>query len=135
MLDDSFNTTSIYNSSISSYSTTTTPSDGTRAQGLYREDSFDAPLGSNPYPPTADEYKPEDYNPEDETIAWDSQQQTRQHPWCNLEAPINIDTPESPPMFEKEGYRDPVEYHDNAVRSGVEDVDQRVLPIVVTEMG
>lgn len=31
-------------------------------------------------------------------------------------------------MFEKEGYSDPVEYHDNAVQSGVEDIDQRVLP-------
>lgn len=39
---------------------------------------------------------------------------------------VNIETPESPPLFEKKSYVKPVEYHDN-VRSGAVDVDHRVL--------
>lgn len=94
---------------------------------MFQEESFEPPLGSNPYPPS-DEYKPEEYNPEEATDNWD-----QPHGWDNLDSVT--DTPESPPMFEKEGYSDPVEYHDNAIRRGVEDVDQRVLPSVGTEMG
>jgi len=38
------------------------------------------------------------------------------------------DTPESPPTFEKEGYADPIEYHDGVSRSEAVDVDHRVIP-------
>lgn len=124
--EDNFSTTSVYNSAIPSYTTTT---DTTRVQNLFQDESFEPPLGSNPYPPS-DEYNPEEYNPEEATDAWD-----QEHGWSNMESGTNTDTPESPPMFEKEGYRDPVEYHDNPIQTGVEDVDQRVLPSVGTEMG
>lgn len=118
----------MYNSTLPSYAITT---DTTRGQNLFDE-SFEPPLGANPYPPSSDEYKSEAYNPEEATEVWDPQDQT--HGWNNLEPVTNTDTPESPPMFEKEGYSDPVEYHDNAVQSGVEDIDQRVLP-GIGEMG
>ncbi|XP_076267917.1 uncharacterized protein LOC143200984 isoform X3 [Rhynchophorus ferrugineus] len=53
--------------------------------------------------------------------------------WENMETPLwndvkEPDTPESPPLFEKKAYRNPVEYHDGAVPTGAADVDHRVLP-------
>ncbi|KAF2879770.1 hypothetical protein ILUMI_26396 [Ignelater luminosus] len=76
---------------------------------------------SNPYS-TADEY-----NPEEEIEKWDTEATWEQPP------PVDLDTPESPPLFEKEGYGDPIEYHDANVFSGAEDVDHRVLPSIITD--
>lgn len=43
--------------------------------------------------------------------------------------PPTLDTPESPPMFEKEGFADPIEYDDSKLDMslGEKDVDHRVL--------
>ena len=45
--------------------------------------------------------------------------------------PVSLDTPESPPMYEKEGFSDPVEYDDSVVEpsmmSSTGDVDHRTL--------
>lgn len=38
-------------------------------------------------------------------------------------------------MFEKEGYSDPVEYHDNILATGAVDVDHRVIPGVSNDLG
>lgn len=42
-------------------------------------------------------------------------------PWQEPSAPINSDTPESPPLYEKEAVREPVEYNDSisAVKKNV----------------
>lgn len=72
---------------------------------------YDSIPGSNPFPP---ENNQEIWEPTDPN-------------W--MEGPLDTDTPESPPMFEKEGYSDPIEYHDNVDHgSGAGDVDHRVLP-------
>ncbi|KAJ8925437.1 hypothetical protein NQ315_009270 [Exocentrus adspersus] len=84
------------------------------------EESFEPPAGANPYPPN------EEYNPEENTSTWDPEPE-----WNPAQ---ETDTPESPPLFEKEGYSDPVEYHDNTVRSGAVDVDHRVLPALTGDL-
>lgn len=89
---------------------------------------FSVPLGNlvNPYPPpppSAPE-APDEYNPEEELETWDPEPTWEQ-------PPVELDTPESPPMYEKEGYGDPVEYHDGNdghVFGTATDVDHRVLP-------
>ncbi|CAG9820424.1 unnamed protein product [Phaedon cochleariae] len=87
--------------------------------------STDAPSGANPYPPT------EEYNPEDNVQTWEPDAS-----WKDSSQPetTETDTPESPPMFEKEGYTDPVEYHDTLIPSGAVDVDQRILPSISADM-
>ncbi|XP_018332365.1 regulation of nuclear pre-mRNA domain-containing protein 2 isoform X2 [Agrilus planipennis] len=68
----------------------------------------------------------DEYNPEEEPETWDSELNWEQVP------PNELDTPESPPLYEKEGYNDPVEYHDGqSVRR--EDVDHRILPVLSAE--
>lgn len=52
---------------------------------------------------------------------------TEQQSW--VDPPLNSDTPESPPIFEKEAYTEPIEYHDTVDHgNGGGDVDHRVLP-------
>lgn len=70
----------------------------------------------NSYIPTANL---EEYNPEQEPETWENDP--------NWIQPLDTDTPESPPTFEKEGYVEGVEYHDSVVSSGAADVDHRVL--------
>lgn len=88
---------------------------------------FSVPLGNlvNPYPPPPP--PPDEYNPEEELETWDPEPTWEQ-------PPVELDTPESPPMYEKEGYGDPVEYHDGnegLVFGTASDVDHRVLPAVL----
>ncbi|KAL1512929.1 hypothetical protein ABEB36_002429 [Hypothenemus hampei] len=61
------------------------------------------------------------YDPSREN--WENDNQS----WGDMK---ELDTPESPPIFEKKGYAEPVEYHDSAVRTGAVDVDHRVLPSI-----
>ncbi|EFA07354.2 hypothetical protein TcasGA2_TC015954 [Tribolium castaneum] len=63
---------------------------------------------------------PDEYNPEQEPETWDTDPSWTQ-------PTLDTDTPESPPNFEKEGYIEGAEYHDNVVSSGVADVDHRLL--------
>ncbi|XP_019755927.1 uncharacterized protein LOC109534634 isoform X1 [Dendroctonus ponderosae] len=73
----------------------------------------------NPYPPSLEE----SYDPSQVTEAWDDIDNSG---WNDLN---DADTPESPPLFEKEGYGDPVEYHDSSLCSGAVDVDHRgIIP-------
>lgn len=70
-----------------------------------------------PYQPTTDAY-----NPEEEIETWE--------PEAAWDAPPDLETPESPPMFEKEGFADPIEYDDSKSGHsglGMKDVDHRVL--------
>ncbi|XP_060536279.1 uncharacterized protein LOC132708153 isoform X2 [Cylas formicarius] len=73
-----------------------------------------------PYQPDASAAS-EEYDPADLPVGWPDEGS-----WPN--AKDTMDTPESPPTFEKEGYADPIEYHDNSGQRGATDVDQRVLP-------
>jgi hypothetical protein len=85
--------------------------------------TFEPPDGANPYPPNSEEY-----NPEQEPETWE--------PDANwTQPPLDTDTPESPPIFEKEGYIEGVEYHDNIATSGATDVDHRVLHPLSAELG
>lgn len=84
-------------------------------------------MGANPYPPS-DKYDPEEYNPMQSTETWEHEPS-----WNDVQSAADLDTPESPPMFEKEGYSDPVEYHDSTIHSGIEDVDHRVIPSIDDE--
>nr|CAH7737708.1 unnamed protein product [Callosobruchus chinensis] len=76
------------------------------------------PDGCNPYPPDARDVSQE-YNPDEEVplIGWDSHEGGV---WPSQPPDILMDTPESPPNFEKEGYGDPVDL-------GGKDVDHRNL--------
>ncbi|XP_057656389.1 regulation of nuclear pre-mRNA domain-containing protein 2 [Diorhabda carinulata] len=89
----------------------------------FGEDIFEPPIGANPYPPS------EEYNPEDEVSTWEPDPS-----WNGIPAVPDTDTPESPPMFEKEGYNNPIEYHDAIIPRGVLDVDHRVLPGITNEL-
>ncbi|XP_044738871.1 uncharacterized protein LOC123300368 isoform X2 [Chrysoperla carnea] len=63
-----------------------------------------------------------DYNPEEELETWEND-----GAWPE---PPDMETPESPPGYEKEGVSEPVEYHDgpnHSLMSTVEDVDHRIL--------
>lgn len=61
------------------------------------------------------------YNPEEDVETWDSEGAWNQPP------PRDLETPESPPLFEKEGFADPIEYDDakNERTLGKQDIDQR----------
>ncbi|XP_017781745.1 PREDICTED: uncharacterized protein LOC108566395 isoform X2 [Nicrophorus vespilloides] len=61
------------------------------------------------------------YNPEDETETWDAEGQWDQPP---------LDTPASPPLYDKESYAQPIEYHDGQHMMGAVDVDHRILTAV-----
>ncbi|KAK5649068.1 hypothetical protein RI129_003960 [Pyrocoelia pectoralis] len=69
----------------------------------------------------------DDYNPAEELETWDPEPSWDQPP------PILQDTPESPPMSEKTGFGDPVEYHEETVFAGGGDVDHRMLPPPVVD--
>lgn len=76
------------------------------------------------YQQNQSEYTPtEEYNPEEELELWDPEISWEQ-------PPTELETPESPPNFEKEAYNNPVEYHDNQTHGTGVDVDHRVLPIL-----
>lgn len=91
------------------------------------ETDFPAPpISTYPPPSAANSFSggAEEYNPEEEPETWDNDVSWDEPP------PIDIDTPESPPLFEKEGFSDPIEYHDMpALGTGV-DMDHRVLPVL-----
>lgn len=65
----------------------------------------------------------DEYNPEEELETWDPEPNWDQ-------PPTDLETPESPPIFEKKPYNAPVEYHDNQTHGTGVDVDHRVLPIL-----
>lgn len=84
------------------------------------------PVGANEYAVSSEvqpAYIPPNdaYNPEEEVETWE--------PEAAWDQPPDLETPESPPMFEKEGFADPIEYDDskNEIVLGKEDVDQRRL--------
>lgn len=64
---------------------------------------------------------PDAYNPEEDIETWD--------PETVWDIPGDLETPESPPNFEKEGFSDPIEYDDSkSAMTGIgKDVDHRVL--------
>lgn len=65
----------------------------------------------------------EEYNPEEEPETWENE-----GVW---ETPsVDLETPESPPIFEKEGYSEPVEYHDNQTMGTGIDIDHRILSLI-----
>lgn len=100
-----------YDTSVATYSGSTySPSTATNSHYDYQLQT-----GVNPYPPEAN------YDPSDLPTRWDDAGDI----WNELK---DCDTPESPPMFEKKGYGNPVEYHDGSMSTGAADVDQRVLP-------
>lgn len=73
------------------------------------------------------QYTPNDeYNPEEELETWDPEPNWDQ-------PPTDLETPESPPIFEKKSYNTPVEYHDNQTHGTGVDVDHRVLPIMQSQ--
>nr|CAI5831433.1 unnamed protein product [Callosobruchus analis] len=91
------------------------------------------PDGCNPYPPDAHDVTQE-YNPDEEVplIGWDGHEGGA---WPSQPPDMLMDTPESPPNFEKEGYGDPVEYREgggsvalDAHAAAAADVDHRVMP-------
>lgn len=87
------------------------------------ENDYEVPQGSNPYPPAGSE----EYNPEQELETWETD-----NSWPQL--PLEMDTPESPPPFEKEPYDDnPIEYHDSVPVGNLSDVDHRILPMGKTD--
>ncbi|KAJ3650238.1 hypothetical protein Zmor_021936 [Zophobas morio] len=88
----------------------------------HQTESFNTSNGSNSYPPNAEEY-----NPEQEPETWEPDAS-----WTQSQ--LDTDTPESPPLFEKEGYVEGVEYHDTIVTSGAADVDHRILHTLSTEL-
>uniref|UniRef100_A0A6P7H0K6 Regulation of nuclear pre-mRNA domain-containing protein 2 n=1 Tax=Diabrotica virgifera virgifera TaxID=50390 RepID=A0A6P7H0K6_DIAVI len=103
----------------------------------FREDMFEPPVGANPYPPSeANPYPPsevnpyppsEEYNPEEDLSTWEPEAA-----WNP--PPPTTDTPESPPMFEKQGYTNPIEYHENLRNSRALDVDHRIIPGISNDM-
>ncbi|XP_076248879.1 uncharacterized protein LOC143188477 isoform X2 [Calliopsis andreniformis] len=71
-----------------------------------------------------------------DTDRWDSNNEST---WVNpgrVKSEILSETPESPPMYEKAGFQDPVEYDDpqpqESLLSTAGDVDHRVIPIPMT---
>ncbi|GLV40097.1 uncharacterized protein CBL_03755 [Carabus blaptoides fortunei] len=113
----------------SGYMDTTPYTDTTYASSTntYTSNSTYQAVGSAPYAVTAEiqtSYQPttDAYNPEEDVETWE--------PEAVWNAPPDLETPESPPMFEKEGFADPIEYDDS--KSGhtglsMKDVDHRVL--------
>ncbi|XP_050299638.1 uncharacterized protein LOC126738378 isoform X2 [Anthonomus grandis grandis] len=94
------------------------------------EYDYQLQTGMNPFPPTPEGGAlgaTESYDPACVTETWGDLDVTVD--WKGGDDGL-LDTPESPPNFEKEGYGDPVEYHDSSMRSGggVADIDQRILP-------
>ncbi|KAK9729178.1 hypothetical protein QE152_g16083 [Popillia japonica] len=93
--------------------------------------NFDGPPMSNfpntfvpPPPPAGQNYISNDeYNPEEEPETWDND-----GVW--EPPPVDLETPESPPNFEKESYSAPVEYHDNQTMGTGIDIDHRMLSIM-----
>nr|XP_022911780.1 uncharacterized protein LOC111422781 isoform X2 [Onthophagus taurus] len=66
----------------------------------------------------------DEYNPEEEPETWESEGGVWEQP------PVDMETPESPPMFEKESFSEPVEYHEShSGGSGSVDVDHRILAL------
>ncbi|XP_063978031.1 uncharacterized protein LOC135162955 [Diachasmimorpha longicaudata] len=71
-------------------------------------------------------------NDNDETDRWESPSEPN---WANgMRGKPNLsETPESPPMYEKSSFRDPVQYNDSQteepILSSAADVDHRVIPI------
>ncbi|KAK9877444.1 hypothetical protein WA026_018554 [Henosepilachna vigintioctopunctata] len=119
----SFNANSSYTGDTSFVPTYSTASADTSYDPLTTlfvptEGTFEPPHGANPYPPSGDEY-----NPEEELQTWEGDVSWTQPPPLD-----NADTPESPPPFEKEAYVDPIEYHDTLATGGATDIDHRVLP-------
>lgn len=77
-----------------------------------------------PPPPAGQNYISNDeYNPEEEPETWDND-----GVW--EPPPVDLETPESPPNFEKESYSAPVEYHDNQTMGTGIDIDHRMLSIM-----
>ena len=71
-----------------------------------------------------------------DTDRWDSNNEST---WVNpgrVKSEILSETPESPPMYEKAGFTDPVEYDDpqpqESLLNSAGDVDHRVIPIPLT---
>lgn len=71
------------------------------------------------YIPTGDEY-----NPEEDLETWEGE-----NSWDRPATAIDLETPESPPIFEKESFANPIEYDDSKIEMtlGSKDVDHRVL--------
>lgn len=126
-------TTTNYQSSESSYP----PSAGTTypvQTPSYETSSSTFPTPETDFPGTPHSYPPpsvnnsftgaDEYNPEEEPETWDNE--------ISWDAPtaIDLDTPESPPLFEKEGFSDPIEYHDMQAHGTGVDMDHRVLPVI-----
>lgn len=72
----------------------------------------------------------------DTASAWEREEHDKTTEWMpvmppNKAPPLTLDTPESPPLYEKEGFSDPVEYDDSVVdsvlMSSSGDVDHRTL--------
>ncbi|XP_069682453.1 uncharacterized protein [Periplaneta americana] len=72
----------------------------------------------------------------DTAPGWEREESEKTTEWMpvlppNKVTPIALDTPESPPLYEKEGFSDPVEYDDSVVEptlmSSSGDVDHRTL--------
>ncbi|CAH1979687.1 unnamed protein product [Acanthoscelides obtectus] len=89
------------------------------------------PDGCNPYPPEAPANNQEHITTEKvPLLGWENQGGG----WPSQPPDMLLDTPESPPNFEKEGYGDPVEYRDgdgsvlDAHTAAAGDVDHRVMP-------
>lgn len=100
----------------------------TRAPSFGNAGDFTVDKANHPYsapPPVPPTSVPDEYNPEQEPETWSDADGN----WTQSLIPSSaLDTPESPPMFEKEGYVEGAEYHDNVtVVSGTADVDHRVL--------
>ncbi|XP_063222834.1 mucin-2-like [Bacillus rossius redtenbacheri] len=104
------------------------------------------PLQPPPLPPNL--FPLEKYGHEEEAAAsWSSKLPPKFPTWGDTPAesewtpampamPLDLDTPESPPMYEKEGFSDPVEYdeagdvdHRTLVTLQLSDVDHRSLPL------
>jgi len=72
----------------------------------------------------------------DTAPGWEREESDKTTEWMpvmppNKVPPLSLDTPESPPLYEKEGFSDPVEYDDSVVEpvlmSSSGDVDHRTL--------
>lgn len=115
----------------SSYMDTNTYTDTTYAEASdsYANNSNYEPIMSTaPYAVSSEVQRPynsgpDAYNPEEDIETWD--------PETVWDISGDLETPESPPNFEKEGFSDPIEYDDSkSAMSGIiggKDVDHRVL--------
>lgn len=72
----------------------------------------------------------------DAVPGWEREESGKTTEWMpvmppNKAPPLSLDTPESPPLYEKEGFSDPIEYDDSVVEpalmSSSGDVDHRTL--------